>query len=164
MGERMRVRYILGADPGIHGAIALLGTRGSLEIFDMPTIRADKKLHVDDYTLARKIDAFGKNYIETAFIERVHAMPKNGAVSMFSFGTSYGILRGVIAASFIPAVLVTPQSWKKDLGITSDKKQSLAKARELFPEYLHLFSRQKDDGRAEAALLAYYGLSHGVNA
>ncbi len=92
-----------------------------------------------------------------AVVERVSAMPGNGAVSMFNFGRSYGDVRGVIGALDIPLHFVTPQKWKKHFGLTSDKDQSRLRAIRMFPAVADQFKRKKDDGRAEAALIALYG-------
>jgi len=92
-----------------------------------------------------------------AVIERVSAMPKQGVVSVFGFGRSYGEARGVVGALNIPMHLVTPQKWKKHFGLSSDKDQPRALATRLFPSVSEHFKLKKHDGRAEAALIALYG-------
>jgi crossover junction endodeoxyribonuclease RuvC len=92
-----------------------------------------------------------------AVVERASAMPKQGVVSVFKFGMAYGSLRTVVAVSKIPHRLVAPTVWKKHFKLDSDKEKSRALAMQLWPG-CGLFSRKKDHGRAEAALIARYGL------
>lgn len=157
------MNLILGVDPGLSGACALYSTEsnGLLEVFDMPTIDAGagSKRVLDESTLAWRIDAFAKR-IKHAYVERVGAMPGQGVTSMFSFGTSYGIVRGVIAANFIPITLVAPAKWKKALGVPAEKDGARARASQLMPASSPLWARAKDDGRAEAALIALYGATY----
>jgi crossover junction endodeoxyribonuclease RuvC len=84
-------------------------------------------------------------------------MPGQGVTSMFNFGRSYGDVRGVIGAMEVPLHFVTPQKWKKHFGLSSDKEQSRLRAIRMFPAVADSFKRKKDDGRAEAALIALYG-------
>jgi hypothetical protein len=93
---------------------------------------------------------------DVAVIERVAAMPRQGVSSTFKFGTAFGIIQGVIAALEIPVHFVTPSKWKKYFGLSADKEQSRARALQFWPNRSDLFSRKKDHGRAEAALLARY--------
>jgi len=91
-------------------------------------------------------------------IEDIAARPGQGVTSMFSFGRTLGFAHGIAAAAEAPIHFVTPTVWKGKLGLlNSDKGASREKARTLFPASAHAFERVKDDGRAEAALLAYYG-------
>jgi crossover junction endodeoxyribonuclease RuvC len=157
------MNLVLGVDPGLSGALALYDyiTSSVEEVFDMPTIDAGvgSKRVVDESTLAWRIDALAKR-IKHAFVEKVGAMPGQGVTSMFSFGTSYGIVRGVIAANFIPITLVTPQTWKKALGVPAAKDGARARASQLLPASSGLWCRVKDDGRAEASLIALYGAKY----
>ena len=89
-------------------------------------------------------------------IELVHAFPKQGVSSVWNFGMAFGMARGVISGAFIPTHLVSPTKWKKHFGLDSDKEKARALAISKWPECTH-FSRKKDHGRAEAALLALYG-------
>jgi crossover junction endodeoxyribonuclease RuvC len=153
---------ILGIDPGLRGALALLDLdKGTLEVEDVPTIEAGtgSKRVLDEYKLAWWVDNKAKS-ISEALIERVSAMPGQGVVSMFSFGTTYGLLRGIVAANFIPTRLVTPNAWKSSLSVPAAKDGARARASQLFPRYAPLWARAKDDGRAEAAMIAYYGATH----
>ncbi len=147
---------LIGIDPGISGAIAFLNG-DALEIIDTPVLKTNGKSSVDSYQLARLIDAAGT--IDHAFIEQVGARPGQGVTSMFSFGKTYGTIIGILAANFIPMTFVTPGSWKKTLRVPSDKDAARSRASELMPQHSHLWPLKKHDGRAEAALLAYWGRS-----
>ena len=94
---------------------------------------------------------------DAAWIERVHALPKQGVTSSFSFGLSYGLARGVLAALGVPVTLVTPQEWKRAFRLGSSKSEARTIACRLFPANAGYFARVRDDGRAEAALLALFG-------
>jgi crossover junction endodeoxyribonuclease RuvC len=153
-------RVILGIDPGLSGALALFTpTTGALTVFDVPTFTLGRngksKREVDTVELARLIDAAGP--IAHAFVEQVGAMPGQGVSSVFAFGKVYGLLLGVLAANFIPHSLVPPQRWKRALSVPAEKDGARARASQLMPAHAGLWCRVKDDGRAEAALIAYYG-------
>jgi len=91
-------------------------------------------------------------------LEKVHAMPKQGSVSMFSFGENYGWLKGVLDACRIPFQEIPPQTWKKEFGLNSDKVKSVEVCRQLFPnaELTPPNCRKPHDGIAEALLMAEY--------
>lgn len=146
---------ILGVDPGLSGALALLTPTG-LTVFDVPTLKARTRgREVNWAEVARWIDAAG--HIDYALIESVHAMPGQGVSSMFKFGYVAGGLRGIVAAHFIPVTMVTPQSWKRAMAVPKEKEGARARASELFPSHCDLFVRVKDHGRAESALIALWG-------
>lgn len=86
-------------------------------------------------------------------------MPRDGAVGAFAFGKSAGLIEGVIAAAWIPIEMIRPSVWKKKAGLTADKAVAIRKAQERFPTHVHLFMRKKDDGRAEASILASWAAS-----
>jgi crossover junction endodeoxyribonuclease RuvC len=92
-------------------------------------------------------------------VERVAARPGQGVASMFGFGVSYGLLRGVLTAKLIPVTLVTPQEWKRGTRTPAAKDAARARASEVFPGYADFWARKKDDGRAEAALIAHFGMT-----
>jgi crossover junction endodeoxyribonuclease RuvC len=86
-------------------------------------------------------------------------MPKQGVASSFSFGHSFGALKQAVASAGLPMVLITPGTWKtiyKLRGGVENKDMSRQRASELFPKFAHLWARKKDEGRAEAVLLAHY--------
>lgn len=142
---------IMGVDPGVSGAIAFYypAHPNNISIYDMPSI--GKEVNCPE------LRALMKQYRpDFAVIEAVHAMPKQGVSSSFNFGMSYGMMRGVVAACGTPQHLVSPRKWKSYFGLTADKDTSRRMAILTWPESEH-FNRRKDDGRAEAALLALYG-------
>lgn len=147
---------IIGIDPGLSGAIAYL-TPDDLQIWDMPTLDlvrgGKKKREIDEIALADILeDLHGK-----VFLEKVGAMPGQGVSSMFSFGQSYGVIRGIIAAYQMQRELVPPATWKAKLKVRKGKDAARLRASELMPKYSGLWPLKKHDGRAEAALIAYYG-------
>lgn len=148
---------ILGIDPGLSGALAFLAPDGALTLHDMPTLTAGKRREIDEIELARIIDAAGP--IERVFLELVGVRPGEGAVGAFTFGRGYGVIRGILRAAFIPIIDAPPAKWQRDLGIKAGagKDASRALAKELFQRDAGLFARVKDDGRADAALIAAWG-------
>jgi len=149
---------ILAIDPGASGALAFFDPQaGTLEVVDMPTVavaRSGKlKNEISPQMLAAIIAARAP---ATAVLEKVGAMPGQGVSSMFQFGRGVGIVEGVLAALHVPTDYVTPQAWQKALNARSGKDGNRQRAAELFPAYAHLFARKKDDGRADAALMAYW--------
>jgi crossover junction endodeoxyribonuclease RuvC len=149
----------IGIDPGLNGAIAFLHTeKGHLSIVDMPTLEVKRnnktKLEVSPVGVAVAMNLAGK--VSHAVLERVGAMPGQGVTSVFSFGRSVGIIEGVLATMLIPVDIVTPQAWQKAASVRGGKDGSRQRAMELFPNYAGMFIRKKDDGRADAALMAWY--------
>jgi crossover junction endodeoxyribonuclease RuvC len=154
------MRYYLGIDPGISGALAVLDENEDIvQIFDMPTLEVitgkSKKQRVNPQSIVSELKLFKDQRIE-GLIEQVNAMPNQGVTSMFSFGRSLGILEGVLAGLDIPYNLVTPTVWKKRMGVNSSKDGARELAMRTWSSKSELFKRKKDDGRAEAALLALY--------
>jgi len=152
--------YIIGIDPGAKGAIAILDVRGGLvDVIDMPTVEirigSAVKRRVAPEAIASELRCFAPT--ATAYIERVGAMPGQGVTSMFAFGEAYGLVRGVLAGMHIPCTTVTPAVWTKAMRVAGGKDGARQRAMELFPEKAGLFKRVKDDGRADAALVAAWG-------
>lgn len=147
---------IIGIDPGLGGALALL-YNNDLEIYDMPTIQDGTKRRVDHAQLAVILDLWAKHQGITCVIEKVASMPGNGHTGAFTFGRAAGVVIGAVAANFIPIVEVPPQVWKRKTQTPTDKDGARLRASEIFPRYAGQWARVKDDGRAEAALIAYYG-------
>ena len=143
----------LGIDPGKQGAIAALDHNGHLIwIDDIPNLAGTaigSWLH----------DRLNNEHIDSCWIEQVHAMPKQGVTSVFTFGLGYGALLGALGALHIRTHHVTPNMWKKAYRLNADKNASRQRASELWPSDANRFQRVKDDGRAEAALIANYGRS-----
>jgi crossover junction endodeoxyribonuclease RuvC len=151
--------FVIGIDPGISGAIAIFKD-GKLDcVVDMPTLEVDsgktKKRHISAIALVDILDGWSPNEAHVV-IEKVGALPGNGSVSMFNFGRSAGIIEGVVAAMHFPSTYVTPAAWTKAVGRAAGKDASRMRAMELFPSKAELFKRAKDDGRADAALIAYW--------
>jgi len=140
--------YILGVDPGLSGALAFYSPI-TLVTYDMPVVDGG----VDAAELTRLIRSMD---VSCAVVERVHSMPKQGVSSVWTFGYSAGVLRGVIVALGIPLHLVSPTVWKRHYRLGADKEASRALAIQLWPTSAD-FRRKKDHGRAEAALMAKYG-------
>ena len=109
-------------------------------------------------TIAETALANHQAQIKHAYVERVGAMTGQGVSSVFSFGRSAGVLEGVLAASGVPYTLVTPQTWQKAVGLRGGKDGSRERAMQQFPDQASLFARKKDDGRADATLIAIYGM------
>ena len=149
---------ILGIDPGLSGALAFLNVEdGILDIVDMPTVSITRnnktKNEVSAPMLASVIRA---RQVDSAIIEKVGAMRGQGTSSMFSFGRSVGMVEGVLAGLMIPVDYVTPQRWQKSIGVRDGKDGSREIAARLFPAYAAMFMRKKDNGRSDAALIAYW--------
>ena len=151
----------IGIDPGLDGAIACLVDGELLDVEDMPTFseKRGKKTtrSVNPAEIARILRTFviaGGTPKPTVVVERVHALPGNGGVSMFNFGDGYGCIRGVVATLGFRSEFVRPAQWKPAMGLTADKGDSRRLATQRWPQHAETFRRVKDDGRAEAALLA----------
>jgi crossover junction endodeoxyribonuclease RuvC len=150
---------VLGVDPGVTGALAMLDTDlSALVVCDMPStlIKVGKthRRQLSEFWLADTLRIYAP---DEAWIERVHALPKQGVASSFSFGLSYGLARGVLAALGVRVTLVTPNEWKRSFRLGPDKNEARLVASRLFPANAAYFIRARDDGRAEAALLALFG-------
>lgn len=142
----------IGVDPGKTGALALLDSYGVLvDVYDMPV--ADGRVST---ALLRDLEAWDEDTFGAVVIEDVHAMPGQGVTSMFSFGRSLGAIEGFFAGRGKRTVYVAPHRWKKDLAVGKDKDAARGRAIELWPTKAQLFARKKDNGRAEAALIAHW--------
>ena len=152
------VTHYLGIDPGLDGALALYAP-GALEVLPMPThtitVNQKKKRALDLAALATWFD-LNRNRVRHAVIENPSAMPGQGVTSSFNFGFNCGVMQSMVAASVIPYTLVRPAVWKREMGLTADKDATRRTASQLMPAFAHLWPRVKDDGIAEAALLALY--------
>lgn len=149
----------MGIDPGLHGAVAFLDpATKALGVFDMPIFDVKGKSRLDmsglHNALSDGIALHGHPTI--ALVEDVHAMPAQGVASSFSFGFVTGAAHMALAALQIPMRLVAPGAWKRVMGLSADKDASRMRASQLYPQHAALWSRKKDDGRAEAVLLAHY--------
>lgn len=157
----MTPTLIVGVDPGLSGAIALLDVDGNLvDVYDMPV--------VDGHISAAILASYeGWRTTPTRFhavVEDVHAMPGQGVTSMFTFGRGVGVIEGTFGALGVPVTRVTPQKWKRSFGLGKDKGESRRRALELWPAHASKFARVKDDGRAEAALIGLWYVREGGKA
>ena len=154
---------VLAIDPGLSGAIAILGpSLDDLVVHDMPVhvlARGGKaKRDVDAVELVSIIRlAELSGALDHTFVEQVGAMPGQGLSSTFAFGKGYGIVLGALAALSVPVTTVPPQRWKKALGVPAGKDAARARASQLMPRHAHHWPLKKHDGRAEAALIALFG-------
>lgn len=148
----------IGIDPGNKGGIAAFYPgSGKLAVADMPTYKAKKgRWLIDPYALADLLEV-PQGEKAVCVLEQVWARQNEGVSGAFAFGRGYGNLEGIIAAKKIVIHEVTPNKWKKHFGLNSDKGVSRRLATQRFPEHAEDFRRVKDDGRAEAALIALYG-------
>ncbi len=159
---------VLGVDPGLSGAVAVVSADGDLlAVHDMPVLRdgAKGRATVNAPLLAAIIRETGAT---TAFVEFVGARPGEGAVGAFAFGRCRGVTEGVVAALGVPVAFLTPPTWKRAVGIPPGKDGAKDAARSeairRWPAMASKFARVKDDGRAEAALIALAGLRKGTSA
>lgn len=144
---------VIGIDPGITGAIAVLGR--NLTVIDIPTIQDGKKKIVDCQGLINIISMYGLTYDDSVYMEKVHAMPGQGVTSMFNFGRTVGRIEGVFEDLLDSADYVSPQAWKKFHGLLKQPKSAAVELVRLkYPDRKWLISK---DGRADAALIAEYG-------
>lgn len=150
---------ICGIDPGLTGAVCFLGTdTGNVMFFDMPVVTkaVGKGQQVSAQGLADVIKRAGT--VAVCCVEAVHAMPKQGVSSMFSFGRTAGVIDGILAALSIPTKHIRPDAWKRPLGLVkADKDAARLLAMNLYPQCAGELSRKKDIGRADALLIAHYG-------
>ena len=150
---------IAGIDPGKTGAIAITYPDGVVMVFDVPTIKLRGKEVPAWMEWHRTWEAaFAFAGVDEILIEEVAARPGQGVTSMFTFGRTLGFAHALAVGSGAAIRTVPPSVWKRKMGLlNSDKGASREKATALYPRGAHLFSRVKDDGRAEATLLALYG-------
>tara|TARA_Y100000389_G_scaffold173336_1_gene182441 strand:+ start:984 stop:1478 length:495 start_codon:yes stop_codon:yes gene_type:complete len=153
---------IIGIDPGISGSICFLEDGKILDVIEMPTMTEGKKNKkqvngsqiyneiLKRFSTTKKIDI-------RVVIEQVSAMPGQGVTSMFNFGQSFGILKGICSAMQLPMYFVRPAKWKKYFNlINSEKDASRTRAIEIFPYFSSQLSKKKDSNKADAILIASF--------
>ena len=154
--------YIIGIDPGISGAICFFEDGKILDVIEMPSMAEGKKNKrqvngaqiYNEIKKRVKIVQRGKICV---VIEQVSAMPGQGVTSMFNFGQSFGVVKGICAAMQIPMHLVRPAKWKKYFNLLkTEKEASRTKAIEIFPQIAHMLSKKKDVNKADAILIASF--------
>ena len=153
---------IIGIDPGLSGSICFLEDGKILDVLEMPTMAEGKKnkRQVNGFQIYNeifeRIIKIKKQDIRVV-IEQVSAMPGQGVTSMFNFGQSFGILKGICSGMQLPMHFVRPAKWKKYFGlINSEKDASRTKAIEMFPYFSSQLSRKKDSNKADAILIACF--------
>ena len=154
--------YIIGIDPGISGAICFFENGKVKDVMDMPTMSEGKKnkKQINGRQIFTEISSRIENYSKEEIfvvVEQVSAMPGQGVTSMFNFGQSFGVIKGICSAMQLPIFYVRPTKWKKyfDL-INSSKDASRTKVIEIFPRISHLLSKKKDANKADAILIASF--------
>lgn len=151
---------VLGVDPGLTGALALLDMpygqhRPPLLILeDMPTAKGGRGAVILEAALAERIRQLRP---DVAFVELVHSMPAQGVASTFTFGLGYGLVRGVLAGLGVPVTLIPPQKWGGLVQLPRCDDASRIRACQLFPNAADQLRRVRDHGRADAALIALAG-------
>ena len=153
---------IIGIDPGITGSICFFEDGKIIDVVEMPNMAEGKKnkRQVNGaqiyHEISKRIKNLEKKDIKV-IIEQVAAMPGQGVTSMFNFGQSFGVLKGICAAMQIPMYFVRPAKWKKYFNlINSEKDASRTKAIEIFPHFSAQLSRKKDSNKADAILISSF--------
>jgi len=154
---------IIGIDPGISGSICFFENGKILDVIEMPTMNEGKKnkRQVNGAQIYNEILKRTKNKNENTdirvIIEQVSAMPGQGVTSMFNFGQSFGILKGICSAMQLPMYFVRPLKWKKHFNlVNSEKDASRTRAIEIFPYFSDRLSKKKDSNKADAILIASF--------
>ena len=151
---------VVGIDPGLSGAIAILENNKVLNIFDMPVMAEGKKnkRQLNSAQLVNIIKDSTKLDAEKAVVvEQVNAMPGQGVTSMFNFGQTFGAIKGVCAALELPIFFVRPSKWKKHFElINSSKDSSRTKVIEMYPSLSSQLAKKKDVNKSDAILIARF--------
>ena len=151
---------IFGIDPGVSGAISILENKKVIEIFDMPTMIDGKKnkKQVNGAQVTNIIkERLNTDEEVLIVVEHVNAMPGQGVTSMFNFGQSFGVIKGICSALGLPIYFVRPIKWKRHFNlIKTNKDASRTKVIEIYPEISNKISRKKDSNKADAILIARY--------
>ena len=151
---------IIGIDPGLSGAIAILDNNKVLKIYDMPVMSEGKK-NKRQLNSAQLVNIIKENINSheeiNVVVEQVNAMPGQGVTSMFNFGQTFGAIKGVCAALNLPIFFIRPSKWKKYFElINSSKDSSRTKAIEMYPSIANQLSKKKDVNKSDAILIARF--------
>ncbi len=151
---------IIGIDPGISGAISIVENKKIIEVYDTPTMIDGKKnkKQINSAQVTNIIkERLNRGKEVVVVVEHVNAMPGQGVTSMFNFGQSFGVIKGICAALSLPIYFVRPAKWKKHFNlIKTNKDASRTKVIEVYPELSSKLHRKKDSNRADAILIALY--------
>ena len=151
---------ILGADPGLHGGLAIVAIDNGaaprlVEAIDIPVVGEKARERVDALALCAWVEHHKPQH---AYIERAQAMPKQGASSGFKYGRAVGAIEAVLACCQVPMSIIEPALWKRFHHLHGkDKEGGRQRALQLFPAAHAMLARRKDHGRAEASLIALFG-------
>tara|TARA_B100000131_G_scaffold240326_1_gene232605 strand:- start:164 stop:658 length:495 start_codon:yes stop_codon:yes gene_type:complete len=153
---------IIAIDPGINGAICFFENGQVKDVIEMPTMAEGKKnkRQINGHQMYNELSSRIKEYNTqniNVIVEQVSAMPGQGVTSMFNFGQSFGVIKGICAAMQLPIFFVRPAKWKKHFElINSQKDASRTKAIEMFPKISSILSKKKDSNKADAILIASF--------
>ena len=151
---------IIGIDPGLSGAIAVLENNKVLKLFDVPVMSEGKKnkRQLNSALLVSLLKENIQNNEEVSVVvEQVNAMPGQGVTSMFNFGQTFGAIKGICAALNLPIFFVRPSKWKKHFElINSSKDSSRTKAIEMYPRLSNQLAKKKDVNKSDAILIARF--------
>ncbi len=152
--------YIIGIDPGISGAICFFKDGQVLDLIEMPSMAEGKKnkKQVNGNQLFNEIKSrLSDDEQVVVVVEHVTAMPGQGVTSMFNFGQSFGVIKGICSAMQLPIHFIRPTKWKKYYNlINTAKDASRSRAIEIFPKVSEKLKRKKDNNKADAILIASY--------
>ena len=158
---------IIGIDPGLSGAIAILENNKVLNIFEMPVMSEGKKnkRQLNSALLVKLLkDNISENEDISVVVEQVNAMPGQGVTSMFNFGQTFGAIKGICAALELPIFFVRPSKWKKHFElINSSKDSSITKAIEMYPSLSDNLAKKKDVNKSDAILIARFYSENRLN-
>lgn len=162
--------HVIGIDPGLFGAIAVLSSNGTLlVIHDMPVFAVTKRIggkdRVRHHVNVHEVGTILRPFVgQRAIVELVNALPNNGAVQAFQFGFATGAIHGAAGALGMRLETVRPQEWKKHFGLPADKSAARQFATRRWPSFAEKFKRVADDDRAEAALIGLYAIETSARA
>ena len=147
---------ILGVDPGASGALAVIRDGGMYDVVDMPvglvTVGKSTRRRIVPELLAQEL--WELLPLDAAYVEEVASMPRQGVSSVFTFGQAHGLILGALTALRVPVRRVRPVAWQTKVKAKGDPRP---RALELYPTLAPQLKRKKDEGRADAALIAHYG-------
>ena len=151
---------IIGIDPGLSGAVAILENNSVLNIFDIPVMSEGKK-NKRQLNSALLVSLLKDNIVDNeevvVVVEQVNAMPGQGVTSMFNFGQTFGAIKGICAALDLPIFFIRPSKWKKHFElINASKDSSRTKVIEMYPKLTNQLAKKKDVNKSDAILIARF--------
>ena len=151
---------IIGIDPGLSGAIAVMHDKKVINMYDMP-VMAEGKKNKRQLNSSQLVNIIKENINEDedtiVVVEQVNAMPGQGVTSMFNFGQTFGAIKGVCAALKLPIFFVRPSKWKKHFElINSSKDASRTKVIEMYPTLSSQLAKKRDVNKSDAVLIAKF--------